>query len=81
MPRHSQIQLQVLSLYKEFLRISKNKPGMNSYIRSEFKKHAQIPRTDTLRIEQLLRRGQRQLDLISTVNVESVGVFVKEEKK
>ena len=81
MSRRSKIQIQVLSLYREFLRVAKNKPGVREYIRSEFRKNAKIARTDTLHIEHLLRRGQRQLELLKTKEVEGVGVFVDDKEK
>lgn len=78
MVRHSKIQKQILLLYKEFLRVGKTRPGMSGYIRSEFKKNAAIPRTDTLQIEHLYRRGQRQLQMLQRQDVTSVGMFTKE---
>ncbi|KAK3093981.1 hypothetical protein FSP39_022465 [Pinctada imbricata] len=81
MSRRSKIQIQVLKLYKDFLRVSKDKPGVKDYIRSEFRKNAQIARKDTLHIEHLLRRGERQLELLKTKEVQGVGVFVDDEKK
>ena len=79
MPRHSKIQLQVLQLYKSFLRASESKPGVKDYVRSEFKKNAQIARTDTLRIEHIMRRSQRQLQSLKKSNVTSMGVFENEK--
>ena len=56
MVRHSKVQKQILSLYKEFLKISKAKPGMTDYILKEFKKNAAIPRIGTLHIKHILPR-------------------------
>ena len=81
MPRHSKIQLQVLRLYKEFMRAAQHKPGMNDHVRLEFKKNAVIPRTDTLRIEHILRRADRQLNLLKKPSVTSMGVFQRDEEK
>ena len=80
MVRHSKIQKQILLLYKEFLRVGKTRPGMSDYIRSEFKKNATIPRTDTLQIEHLYRRAQRQLQMLQRQDVTSVGMFTKESE-
>ncbi|XP_054855944.1 succinate dehydrogenase assembly factor 1, mitochondrial [Eublepharis macularius] len=77
MVRHSKLQQQVLSLYRNFLRAAKDKPGFLPRIRAEFRKHAQIPRTDILLIEYLLRRGQRQLEQLRDVHTKQMGVFVK----
>ncbi|EDO48517.1 predicted protein [Nematostella vectensis] len=77
--RHSKIQKQVLSLFRQFLRESRSKPGFTDHIRAEFRKHAALPRTDGLRIEYLLRRGERQLKELKKVECQAFGYFVKEE--
>lgn len=79
MVRHSKIQKQILCLYRDFLRVAKTRPGLADYVRSEFKKNAQIPRTNTLQIEQIYRRGLRQLEMLKRKDVEGVGVFTKKE--
>lgn len=79
MVRHSKIQIQVLSLYREFLKVSKTQPGLADYVRSEFKKNAQIPRTNTIQIEQVYRRGLRQLEMLKRKDVKGVGVFTKSD--
>lgn len=79
MPKHSQIQLQILSLYKQFLKLSKDKPGLREVIRSEFRKNANLPRRDTLRIEYQYRLGKKQLDHLKNSEVDSVGVFEREK--
>ncbi|KAL4237380.1 mitochondrial respiratory chain complex II assembly [Mactra antiquata] len=81
MVRHSKIQKQVLNLYREFLRVAKARPGLSEYVRSEFKKQAAIPKTNTLQIEQAYRRGMRQLDMLKRQDVKSVGVFTKDNKE
>ena len=77
MPGHSKIQVQVLKLYRQLMRAAKNKPGVAEHVRSEFKKNAIIPRSDTLRIEYLMRRGHRQLEVIKKSTVQSIGSFQK----
>ena len=77
MPKHSKIQLQVLSLYKQFMRAAKNRPGIAEHVQREFKRNASIQRTDTLQIEYLMRRGHRQLEVIKKSTVQSVGSFQK----
>jgi succinate dehydrogenase assembly factor 1 len=79
MPRHSKIQLQVLSLYRQFLRTTKAQPSFQEYIKTEFRKHAALPRTDSVKIEYLLRRGWRQLDMLKSSFVTGAGVFEKTE--
>ncbi|OWF41192.1 Succinate dehydrogenase assembly factor 1, mitochondrial [Mizuhopecten yessoensis] len=80
MGRHSKIQLQVLSLYKQFLRLSRQKPGLDDHIRSEFKKNARdMSRTDILHVEHALRRGQRQLKMFQGEQVKGMDVFTAVE--
>lgn len=79
MARHSKVQIQVLSLYKQFLKVTKDKPSFQDYIRKEFRKNAELPKTDVIKIEYLLRRGWRQLDMLKTSRVSNAGVFEKEE--
>ncbi|XP_066495098.1 succinate dehydrogenase assembly factor 1, mitochondrial [Tiliqua scincoides] len=77
MVRHSKLQKQVLALYRNFLRASKDKPGFLPRIRAEFRKNAQIPRTDVMYIEYLVRRGQRQLEQLQNAHTKQMGAFVK----
>ncbi|XP_075694706.1 succinate dehydrogenase assembly factor 1, mitochondrial [Rhinoderma darwinii] len=77
MIRHSNLQKQVLSLYKQFLRAGKDKPGFLPRIQNDFRKNAKIPRTDIMHIEYLLRRGWRQLDQMKDVNTKQLGAFIK----
>ncbi|XP_044148022.1 succinate dehydrogenase assembly factor 1, mitochondrial [Bufo gargarizans] len=77
MIRHSNLQKQVLSLYKQFLRAGKDKPGFLPQIQHEFRKNAKIPRTDIMHIEYLLRLGRRQLDQLRDASTKQLGVFIK----
>ena len=81
MPKHSKLQLQVLHLYKMFLRASENKPGVREHIQYEFRKGAKISRTDTLRIEHKVRRAERQLKMLQSGSVDGAGTFVDDSKK
>lgn len=81
MPKHSQLQVQVLSLYKQFLRATEKRPGFRSYIREEFKKNSQLKKTDVLHVEYLLRRGKRQLETLTSQSVNSLGVFYKDSQE
>jgi len=80
MSRHSKIPLQILSLYRSFLRVAKHKPGAMEYVRHEFRQNAAIPKTDSVRIEHLLRRGERQIKDFSNPSITSVGVFQSDSK-
>nr|XP_058900305.1 succinate dehydrogenase assembly factor 1, mitochondrial [Kogia breviceps] len=76
MSRHSRLQRQVLSLYRELLRAGRGKPGAESRVRAEFRQHARLPRSDVLRIEYLYRRGRRQLQLLRSGHATAMGAFV-----
>ena len=67
--RRSQIQKQVLSLYKECLRAAEAKnPGFKSVVQAQFKKNAtNIQRSDTMRIEYLVRQGRRRLEMMKVI--------------
>ncbi|MBN3278032.1 SDHF1 factor, partial [Polyodon spathula] len=77
MVRHSKLQKQVLSLYKQFLRAAQDKPGFVPRIQYEFRQSASIPRANVMQIEYLYRRGQRQLEQMKDVNTKQLGAFVK----
>lgn len=81
MPRHSKLQIQVLCLYKNFLKAAANKPGVKSQVQFEFRKWAQLQETDVLRIEHLLRRGERQLKMLQTGAVDRAGTFSPEDNQ
>ena len=78
MARHSKLQLQILSLYRTFLRESNGKPGLQEMVKSEFRKHSALPRTDVMRIEHLYRKAERQLKQIKSSQVLSAGTFSKQ---
>ena len=73
---HSKLQLEVLRLYKELLRAAAGKPGVETTIKSEFRRQANLGRTDTLRIEYQMRMRRRKLDMIRDPHVSGVGQFV-----
>ncbi len=65
MARRSQLQREVLRLYRAFLVVSRGKPeATRELVRETFRENATIKRTDTLLIEYLLRRGRRQLETL-----------------
>jgi len=74
------MQLQVLSLYRKFLRVARDKPGAVEHVRKEFREKATIPRMETLRIEHLIRRAERQLKDLSNPSIKGIGVFEQEAK-
>ena len=48
-------------------------------VRNEFKKQANVPKTDIMRIEHLVRNGQRKLKMIQDPNVKAMGKFTDEK--
>ena len=65
MIRRSQLQREVLKLYRGFLEACRGKPPeTKQLVRQTFKKNAAIKRTDTIMIEYLLRRGRKQLRML-----------------
>lgn len=79
MVRHSKLQLQVLALYRQCLRVARDKPGAVDHVRTEFRKNADINKSEVMRIEHLLRRGQRQLESLRKPTTTGVGVFQKDD--
>lgn len=77
MSRHSRLQRQVLSLYRELLRAGRGKPGAEARVRAEFRQHACLPSSDVLRIEYLYRRGRRQLQMLRSGHATAMGAFVR----
>ncbi|XP_069483540.1 succinate dehydrogenase assembly factor 1, mitochondrial isoform X8 [Ambystoma mexicanum] len=75
MVRHSKLQKQILSLFKQFLRAGREKPGFLPRIQEEFRKNSKIPRSDVMQIEFLLRRGQRQLEQLKDSSTKQMCTF------
>ena len=80
MARRSEVQKQVLSLYRLLLREAKSKPGMTDFVRNEFRKNKNIPRSNIMQVEYLIRRGTKRLKEIQSGSMVSMGVFVKDDK-
>jgi len=78
--RRSKLQVQVLNLYKQCLRAAQSKPGFKDNVQNEFRRNANIPRTETMRIEHMMRSGYRKLDMMKDPNVSSMGNFVDNKK-
>jgi len=72
----SRLQKEVLSLYKQCLTAAKGRPGFTGSVKSEFRQHASVPKSETMRIEYLLRKGQKKLDMMRDPNVSGMGHFV-----
>lgn len=74
---YSRLQKEVLKLYRGLLKASEGKGGFTEHIRREFRKNAALPKTDGMRIEYLLRRGQTNLKELKKQECKSMGFFVK----
>lgn len=81
MPKHSKLQKQVLSLYKQYLKVCADRPGLKQHIQSEFKKNANIPKTDILRVDHVMRRAVRQLEQLKKPSVQGISAFQKSIEK
>lgn len=73
------MQKQALALYREVLRTARTKPedgraGIEALARIEFDRYKGIARKDFNRIEHLLRRGKRQIDVLKQADVAGVQV-------
>lgn len=69
MSRHSRVQIVVLGLYKKLLRAAEEKVGLSGQIKTEFRKNSLINRADIMKIEYLIRRGERQLEMLRKPSV------------
>ncbi|KAI9814109.1 MAG: hypothetical protein M1832_005997 [Thelocarpon impressellum] len=77
--RLSGLQRDVLSLYRQCLRQAQKKPNsvrshFRDFARGEFRRHAGVDKKDFAAIEYLLRKGQRQLDILSAPGITNVMV-------
>ena len=70
--RRSALQKNILSLYAQFVRVSKEKPGVLERVRREFKEGAKLPKDNTLHIESMLRRAKNQLNMLRSNQVTSI---------
>ena len=74
---HSELQKAVLALYRDVLRYARTRPveqraQVQQYARAEFSKP--LPKTNTMRIEYLLGRGRRQLQMLQMSGTRGVQV-------
>lgn len=90
--RYSQLQKQVLSLYKGFMvalgphstaKIApESRPALREVVRAEFRKNvAALKKTDVFRIEALVRQGQRRLEDIEQGRISSISTFTPKYKR
>lgn len=71
--KKSKFQLEILNLYAQFVRLSKDRPGLLSKIRHDFRQSATLnPRKDSLLIDYKVRRARNQLDMLKNSRVSAV---------
>ncbi|PAA60968.1 hypothetical protein BOX15_Mlig011069g1, partial [Macrostomum lignano] len=73
MPPGGKIRQTVLQLYRDFLRLGRQKPGVADLAKREFRRHSRIPASDVVRIEQQVRRGKHLLATLSSQHVTGIG--------
>jgi len=79
-PRHSGMQRRVLALYRAFWRMARSKPAesrsaFEALVRQEFRRNMNVPRGNTSAIEFLLRRGERQLNMLRSADVKGLRFY------
>ncbi len=73
--KYSAFQLNVLKIYAQFIRLSKDRPGLLNKVRDEFRSASQLShKQDSLLIDYKLRRAKNQLEMLK-LNVKSVKVL------
>eukprot|EP00048_Salpingoeca_helianthica_P021656 m.13572 g.13572 ORF g.13572 m.13572 type:complete len:79 (+) comp6216_c0_seq1:6-242(+) len=75
----SGLQKEVFGLYRAAFRAIRSKPeesqpAFKQYVRNQFAEHKSLKRTDVMRIEQLLRRGRKQLEVFSNPSCKSISL-------
>jgi len=78
--RHSGLQKRVLTLYRHFLRLARTKPSLQTSVRDEFRKYANVDVKNVSYVEYLVSRGQRQLNMLRMSSVKSV-TFLKSQSE
>lgn len=80
--RRSKIALDVLRLYADYMRLSRNVQGLRDIARQEFRQYQNLkPKDNLIYIEYLLRRAQHQLDTLKGQGVKSIGFFNPKSSK
>ena len=79
--RLSGIQKQVLSLYRSFWRVARSKTpdtrlGIERYVGAQFRRDAHaVDKKDFQRIEYLIRRGSKQLELLKANQITGFNIL------
>lgn len=77
MQQHSGLQKQVLNLYRRCLRAANKKEDSErsiKFVKEQFRKNSnEIDRKEFQRIEYYIRKGEKQLKVLSNPNVKGIG--------
>jgi len=63
---HGKLQLEVLRLYREFLKASRGNKSAQELVKATFKANSQIGQTNFMHIEYLIRSGRRKLKVLKS---------------
>ena len=63
---HSKLQLEVLKLYREFLKASRGSETAQELVKLTFRANSKISPTNFLQIEYLIRSGRRKLKVVKS---------------
>lgn len=74
--RRSKLALDVLRLYADFIRLTRNVQGLRDIVRQEFRQNQHLkPKDNLIYIEYLIRRGKSQLTTLKGQGVKSIGFY------
>ena len=80
--RRSKLAQDVLRLYAEYMRLSRQVQGLRDVARIEFKQNKQLkPKDNLIYIEYLIRRGKSQLTTLKGQGVKSIQFTSKNSDK
>lgn len=74
MRKLSGLQKEILKLYKRCLVVAKDKGGATqvAYVKKEFRKHQTLEKKDYKRIEYLMRKADKQMNLLKLTTTTAV---------
>lgn len=73
MPKHSQLQVKVLSTYKQLLKLTGNKPAIHNRVKREYRQNKSIPRMEIQLIEHKLRNAENRIIALKEDSITSTG--------
>ncbi|CAM4908399.1 unnamed protein product [Rotaria socialis] len=74
--RRTKLALDVLRLYAQYMRVSRQVQGLRDIARVEFKQNKNLkPKDNLIYIEYLIRRAKSQLKTLQGQGVQSIQIF------